>query len=1076
MHRDSQYRVLHQRRGSLVGALVAFLALPSLAGGQLAPHGNSSLKNGIVVEWVSKNSEGDHAGVRAGDILLSWKRGELRGELHSPFELSYLRIEQAPRGPVTLQGLRGQRKQSWVLQADVWGFAGRPYFRGELLTIYEQGNTFEQAGNINQAIESWRRGATLSESSNIAWLPSWFLAHAAQHLYRPGEREQANGFWKQAIDQSSEAGPIVRAELFREVAVELVSRYDDLASGKKYFENALAEWLKLGSDVLGASETLRVLGAMISQRGEIRESEQYFRRSLAIAEKAAPTSLEVPWVITELGKLAADQGDLALAEHYFRQGLALEQRYFPQSKYMAQVLGDLADFAEARGDFPTAGRYYRRALTIAKKLDPNSLTESNILSKLAECLLDQGNALTAEKYQERALSVRRSLDPNGLPAAVSLASLGKIAGVRGDRGQAEQYYRQALTITKRLNSPSYQVAEMLSGLAEITAQAGDFAKAEELYRRALAIIGKVAPGNVNQLAVTGDLAQVTRRLGRLDAAGDLYQQALHGFETEVTRLGGLEEDRSRYRADNTKYYKQYADLLMEQGKSEKAFEMTEASRARTLLEMLARANVDVHSGANDTVIMRERELRRRMNAAMQRRIRLMSAKHTDQNLFDLDRQIEDLRDDYDRVEAEIRSDSPQYSALTQPQPLSPSEMQQLLDPDTVLLEYSLGEERSFVWIVTDKTLTARELPKRVEVEKIARRLYQSLTARTQSSSSAKTGGANLASADALSEKLAGDLSQMILSPIADLIAGKRLLIVSDGALQYIPFSALPTPETSGVPLIVQHEIVNLPSASVLAEIRQASAGRQKPTREVAVLADPVFDAKDERVTGATSPATSPKAYLARTNQLATRSARDIGFTARGGFYLPRLFYTRDEARAILAVTPHREAREVLDFEANRAAAVSPELAHYRIIHFATHGFLDSKRPELSGLVLSLVTRHGQPQDGFLGLEDIYNMKLAADLVVLSGCQTGLGEEISGEGLIGLTRGFMYAGASRVVASLWSVDDFATSELMTHFYRAMERDKMPPAAALRSAQIAIWKHKGWHAPYYWAAFQIQGEWK
>jgi CHAT domain-containing protein len=155
--------------------------------------------------------------------------------------------------------------------------------------------------------------------------------------------------------------------------------------------------------------------------------------------------------------------------------------------------------------------------------------------------------------------------------------------------------------------------------------------------------------------------------------------------------------------------------------------------------------------------------------------------------------------------------------------------------------------------------------------------------------------------------------------------------------------------------------------------------------------------------------------------------------------------------------------------------MSAELAQYRVVHFATHGLLDSKHPELSGLVLSLVDKNGRPQDGFLDLEDIYNLNLPVDLVVLSGCQTGLGKQISGEGLIGLTRGFMYAGASRVVASLWAVNDRATAELMTQFYRALEQGKMRPAAALRAGQIEMWKKSGWRAPYYWAAFQIQGDW-
>jgi CHAT domain-containing protein len=346
-------------------------------------------------------------------------------------------------------------------------------------------------------------------------------------------------------------------------------------------------------------------------------------------------------------------------------------------------------------------------------------------------------------------------------------------------------------------------------------------------------------------------------------------------------------------------------------------------------------------------------------------------------------------------------------------------------------------------------------------------------------------------ADAEYRQAANELSAMILAPLRHLLSGKRLLIVADGALQYIPFAALPSPAaTTGpngtVPLIVEHEIVSLPSASVLAEIRRAAAARSPSSqaqREVAVLADPVFDAADERVAKASKATDSKrrleeKAVLSSAAQRLSRSAGDIGLRRERGSrnYLDRLLYTRQEARAIANATPRGQVMQALDFQASRVTAMSPELARYRIIHFATHGFADSKHPELSGLVFSLVDRNGKPQDGFLGLDDIYNLNLPVDMVVLSGCQTGMGKEISGEGLISLTRGFMYAGASRVVASLWNVDDLATSELMAKFYRAMEAGKMRPAAALRQAQMEMWKQKAWHSPTYWAGFQIQGEWK
>ncbi len=178
----------------------------------------------------------------------------------------------------------------------------------------------------------------------------------------------------------------------------------------------------------------------------------------------------------------------------------------------------------------------------------------------------------------------------------------------------------------------------------------------------------------------------------------------------------------------------------------------------------------------------------------------------------------------------------------------------------------------------------------------------------------------------------------------------------------------------------------------------------------------------------------------------------------------------------MATVPAGEALEALDFKASRQTAMSPELAQYRIVHFATHGVLDSVHPELSGLVLSMVDEHGQRQNGYLDLDDIFNLNLPADLVVLSACETGLGKEIHGEGLVGLTRGFMYAGAARVVASLWEVDDIAASELMGRFYQAMEKQGMRPAAALRQAQLQMWKQKQWSSPYYWGAFQMHGEWK
>jgi CHAT domain-containing protein len=334
------------------------------------------------------------------------------------------------------------------------------------------------------------------------------------------------------------------------------------------------------------------------------------------------------------------------------------------------------------------------------------------------------------------------------------------------------------------------------------------------------------------------------------------------------------------------------------------------------------------------------------------------------------------------------------------------------------------------------------------------------------------------------------LSRMLLEPAASLLSAKRLLIVADGALVYIPFAALPILPSQGtkvkdfLPLIAEHEIVSLPSASSLAIMRQEAGGRSPASRTIAVVADPVFAHDDLRVrTAAGGIAIKSEKAVASSednpssqSQALKRSLRDVG-VAGEGLLIPRLPGTRREATGILALVSDQERKQAFDFDANRATATSAELAQYRMIHFATHGLLNSANPELSGLVLSLVNPQGRPQEGFLRLHEIYNMRLPAELVVLSACQSALGKEVKGEGLIGLTRGFMYAGAARVMASLWKVEDRATAELMRRFYEGMlGKEHMRPAAALRAAQLSMWKEKRWQEPFYWAAFVLQGEWR
>jgi CHAT domain-containing protein len=440
----------------------------------------------------------------------------------------------------------------------------------------------------------------------------------------------------------------------------------------------------------------------------------------------------------------------------------------------------------------------------------------------------------------------------------------------------------------------------------------------------------------------------------------------------------------------------------------------------------------------------------------------------------------DLEERYLQIQAEIRSRSPHYAALARPQPLTLRAIQrEILDRDTVLLEYALGEERSFVWAVSHAAHVLQELPGRAEIEAAAQRVHERLVARLSATAVGREREATIRRADEEYWDEATRLSEMLIAPIATRIAGKRLLVVADGLLQYVPFSALPVPgrATAPVPLLAEHEIVSLPSASVLAVLRREAKSRADAPKSVAVFADPVFEADDPRLRarGRSEPsARSTHATPADAARGHAPALRAFEFIKDGRWNVPRLPATRQEASAIVASAPAGLALEKIGLDASRAAALASELAQYRIVHFATHGIVDNEHPGLSGLILSLYDESGQAIDGFLRLRDIYNLRLPVELIVLSACSTALGKQLQGEGLTGMVRGFLYAGAERVVASLWKVDDEATGELMRRFYVEMLQANRSPAAALRQAQLEMWRQDRWRAPFYWAAFSLQGE--
>jgi CHAT domain-containing protein len=429
------------------------------------------------------------------------------------------------------------------------------------------------------------------------------------------------------------------------------------------------------------------------------------------------------------------------------------------------------------------------------------------------------------------------------------------------------------------------------------------------------------------------------------------------------------------------------------------------------------------------------------------------------------REIRELTTSYTELQTQIKQQSPRYANLVQPQPLNLERIQNELTDGAVLLEYTLGSQHSYLWAVTRDSLTAYQLPARDEIESLVKSVCAALIVRqTMNESDLDSYNERVARADAEYWRQTAQLSQILLGPVAQTIEGKTILVVADGALQYLPFAALPEPTEANsqnpsepTPLIVDHEVVNLPSASILATIRQAVRVGSNEEKLIAILADPVFSPNDSRVKTTVS--------LPQNVQLS------------GAPSLNRLPATKVEAESIMAIVPRHAGMMATGFDADRTVALSSELGQYRIIHLATHGVVDTENPEMSGIVLSLVSREGKGTQGLVQLHDVYNMNLSnTQLVVLSACQTALGQEVRGEGLVGLSRGFIYAGASSVIASLWKVDDRATTQLMTYFYKGVFEDGLTTSAALRQAKVKMWQQSRYREPFYWAAFVLQGEYR
>jgi CHAT domain-containing protein/tetratricopeptide (TPR) repeat protein len=1099
-----------------------------------AAAGTAGDEPALVVERVAPDSASARGGLEPGDVLISWTRSEPAvpsGSLGSVFDLIEFEIEHAPRGPFVLRGRRAGVETSWTLPPTVLGLEVRPALGEPLLALHQQAAALLAAKKSAEGAERLQAAAGEARRLGDEALAAWMEARAANafataRLWPAADEAYANA--TQAALRLDR--PTVAAQWLRQWG-DIFRRRSLTARAEESYRRALALDEKAGPESLAVARSWTYLVAVAVDRGEFASAEDSARRSLALREKLAPETHEVAHSLNQLGTLAAMRGQMAAAEEYWQRTMALRERWAPGGLEVANTLNNLGILARRNGDLAKAEACQRRALEIRERLIPGHVDIAESLNNLGVILQARGDVAAAEDHWQRALQINEAVAPEGAAVANNLSNLGLVARSRGDLPAAEDYFRRGLAIREKIAPASLEMTVSLNALGDVALDRNDLAAAEGLYGRSLSILEKVAPESGEASMTLDNLAQLARRQGdsakalaylqrslavaekvgveslysasTLHSLGDLerdrgnppaaiehyrralairqklmagsaleantlhalglavrdtgqreeaagyFLRALDALESQRTKLGGTHEQRAGFAAEYAAFYQDAIETEIALSRVPSALKLLERSRARSFLALLAERDL-VFAGDLPPELARER---RQVDAEFDRVQANMAGLNPAQDGERLEQgvsRLRELRSAQEQLAARIRDLSPRLASLQYPQPLDLDGVRAALDPGTLFLAYSTGPEQTFLFLVepTSSRASGLSVLKIPIGEKALRDKVEAFRAAVQH----VRPEAELAGP-------AGELYDLLLRPAQAQVAGsQRLLISPDGPLHSLPFGALV--RTDAAPAdkyLVQWKPAHVvASATVYAEIKKW----RRPVKTAGLLVafgDPRY----------------PPLAREQEQGIANVVVRDA---VSHGFSFSPLPASRDEVEGIASLFP-RAARTYLGAQATeeQAKALGKEA---RYVHFACHGSLDERSPLSSALALTIPDGPGEGhENGLLQAWEIFErVRLEADVVTLSACNTALGKEMGGEGLLGLTRAFQYAGARSVLASLWAVADKSTPRLMKAFYRHLHEGRSQDEA-LRAAQLELIRAPGpLSHPFRWAAFQLYGDWR
>jgi CHAT domain-containing protein/Tfp pilus assembly protein PilF len=1026
-------------------------------------------------------------------------------------EASYLEALDAARGPAA--------------QVTIWAALG---------DIYQKENRFTEARNAFQV------EASVSEKE---WGETLNLARARSQLalldMRLGDMNSAEQLIQSAFDIRVRLAPmsLELAASIGSLGILALNR-SDLAGAETLFDQELELSDRLAPESRDEAASLTNLGLVNYYRGQLSVAESLLGRALDIQNSLSlDPNLDKALILNNLAGVTLASGDIDLATKYDTAALEVRRRITPGSLEFANSLSNLALVLAARGDLAQADELQQQAADIQQRLAPDTIDFAASLDSMGESAFERGDLDLGERYFKRAFDLRSRLAPDGLEVAMSLSNLGALRFKRGDLAEAEDLFNRAIEILGRrfpnthdlskmltnvgslllegnrldqaersfqranaieqsLAPNSLEAANVLAGFGDLAMKRNDLAAAEDSNARALAIRERLAPGSSSEVETLASLARVHRQAKRPGIAETYLERAIDRLEKQVGKLGGSPDAKAGFRARFVNLYQELTELLLARGADEAAFSVLERSRARSLLAMLAERDLVF---SRDIPIELERARRRLATEydEIQEQLLPLSPTREHDKTDELLGRLREVRSQYELVGNRIREASPRLAALQYPEPLDFRGVQQALDPGTILLAYSVGQQETLLFVVEHEgplrvlTLHLGEGDLRSQISDFIQKIKE-----------AKGGPIGLDSyrkRDLLAA--GGALFSSLLGPVYEILEkSERFVIAPDGPLHHLPWGALVS-ERPGMAMLgseaegsaakserteylVEWKPFNVvTSGTLFAQLkmqRQDSSATVTPTtkadllpfafRGIIAFGDPAY----------------PRALgHARNQQVRDPSTRML--IGRGYTFVP-LPGTRTEVESIAALFPGKAAAYLGVEATEEQAKALPRSAEY--VHFAAHAVLDERLPLNSAIALTIPEPFVEGRDnGLLQAWEIYEqVRVKARLVVLSACESGLGRETRGEGLIGLVRAFQYAGASAVAASLWRVPDQTTAELMVEFYRNLRAGRAINES-LRAAQIKLMHHpvqirgEGRNlitfdasAPYYWAAFQIYGDWR